>query len=256
MDKRNQSMKKTGGKRTLALVLFTYIVLTLCFYYLGGEQLHLRRIDTGNMVTPTDNVGEILSDTVLRQQFSIDADTLTGVSVFTSCFERENSCTLHLAVCRSEDELGAVDIPASELGDAEVTSVCFPDKIRIVPGEVLELCVSSPDASPSNAVTLYYGSSISVTKGSVRKQLMPSDLLQCNGQRMEGILVFQVSGTKTLLFGRVYFILAAALGLLLAGGGAVLLYKRQKGLSSPVLRLFDAFHKYRFLLEQMANREF
>ena len=256
MDKSNQIMKKTSGKRTLTIVLFAYIVLTICFYFLGGEQLHLRRTDTGNMVTPTDNVGEILSDTVLRQQFSIDADTLTDVSVFTSCFERENGCTLHLAVCRADDELGAVDIPASELGDAEVTSVHFPDKIHIVPGEVLELCVSSPDAFPGNAVSLYYGSSISVTKGSVRKQLSSSDLLQCNSQRVEGILVFQVSGTKTLLFGRIYFMLAAVLGLLLAAAGATLLYKRQKGLSSPILRLFDAFQRYRFLLEQMVNRDF
>lgn len=245
-----------NGKQILALVLLAYCALALCFYYLGGEQLHFRKVSTGDMVTPTDNVGELIAGTLLRQRFVLDADAVTEVSVFTACFDRENSCTLHFAVCRDGEELGAVELPAAALGNAEVTSVRFPDRIPVVPGEALELCISSPDAAPGNAVTLYYGSSISVVKGSVKKELSASELLQSNGQSVDGILVFEASGEKALLFGRIYFYLAAAGGIALALLGGRLLYKSEHGIPSSVLRSFDAFRRYRFLLEQMVNRDF
>ena len=108
----------------------------------------------------------------------------------------------------------------------------------------------------ANAVTVFYGSSISVSKGSVEKELEESELARVNGTAIQGILCFQVTGTEDLLFGHIYWYLAAVGGLILAGFIWSVRRKYKKGLSSPTLRFLDAIRRYGFLMEQLVNRDF
>lgn len=237
-------------------VLCLYAVLAVVFYALGGQQLHIRDVQTDDMVTPTADVDEIRSDCVIRQPFSIDADRITGVSLFTGTYGRNNTCSLRVAVYRGEEEIASAQLPADQLTDTGETDIQFSQPVNITPGENLTLEITSPDGSGANAVTVFYGSSISVSKGSVEKDLDESELAQVNGSAIQGILCFQVSGTEDLLFGHIYWYLAAAGGLAVAGFVLSVRRKYKKGISSPTLRFLDAIRRYGFLMEQLVNRDF
>lgn len=244
------------GKKKLTAVLVMYLLLTVVFYFLGGQQLHVRDAETDDMVTPTSDVNEIYTGSQIHQPFSIDADHITGVTLFTSTYGRENSCSLTISIERNGEPVASVTKFSGELGDSTESVFNLNEPLEITANEPLELVITSPDGSGGNAVTVYYGSSISVSKGSVDKDLREDELASVNGTALDGILCFQVTGQEDLLFGNIYWYLATFVGIALAVYGAVLLHKEKQGLSSPTLRFFDAIHRYRFLMEQLVNRDF
>ena len=245
-----------SGKKKLAAVLAVYAVLAAAFYLLGGKQLHVRDAETDDMVTPTGDVNEIYAGSEITQPFALDADRITGVTLLTATYGRENGCHLTVSVSRNGQTLASVTVPASALTDSGETALSFDAPVAITPGEKLTLTVTSPDGSGGDAVTVYYGSGISVSKGTVEKQLDSSELAAVDGKALDGILCFQVNGQENLLFGSIYWYLAAAVGLALAAYGLLLLQKKKRGLPSPTLRFFDAIRRYRFLMEQLVNRDF
>lgn len=242
--------------KKVAIGLVIYLLLALAFYCLGGEQFHTKLVETDDMVTPTGDVDEIRSDCVIEQPFSIQADEITGVSLFTATYQRENDCMLTVSIERDGQVLASASKPADQLGNTAESTFYFEQPIRVTKNEPLRLVISSPDASGGNAVTVYYGSSISVAKGSVEKELSENELAVVNGNRIDGILCFQVEGQTDLLFGRIYWYLAAAVGLGLAAYGMTLVTKRKRQIPSASLRLYDMAHRYRFLIEQLVNRDF
>ncbi|MDD3346463.1 ABC transporter permease [Oscillibacter sp.] len=245
-----------SGTKKLTAILAVYVLLAVSFYALGGQQLHIRGAETDDMVTPTGDVDEIYANSKITQPFSIDADHITGVTLYTSTYGRLNDCSLNVSIERAGQTIASATKPAGELGDSAETVVSFAQPIEITPSEPLTLIISSPDGSGGNAVTVYYGSSISVSKGSVDKELNESELARVDGQTLDGILCFQVTGQQNLLFGSIYWYVVAALGVALAAYGLTLVRKMRSGASSPTLRFFAAIGKYRFLMEQLVNRDF
>ena len=243
-------------KKKLAIVLVVYVLLAVVFYFLGGQQFHMREANTDDMVSPTGDVDEIRADCSLRQPFSIHADRITGVSLFTSTYGRENSCTLTVAIERDGEILVASTLPSDQLGNTSVSTFAFENPLEIQADEPLTLVVTSADGSGGNAVTVYYGSSISLSKGSVDKDLAEDELAVVNGEKIDGVLCFQVKGEEDLIFGDIYWYLATVLGLALTAYGMILIHKKEHGIPSPSLRFFDAVHRYRFLMEQLVNRDF
>lgn len=248
--------KHFTAKQLFIAAMAVYMLAAVAFYLLGGRQLHIRDVKTDDMVTPTADVDEIRSDVFVEQPFSIEADRITGVTLFTATYGRENSCSFQVSIRRGTEELVSTVIPAAQLTDSGETSISFQKALPVSPGESLTLCVTSPDGSGGNAVTVYYGSSISVSKGSVEKTFGTAQLATVNGQAIDGILCFQVNGEEDLAFGNLYWYLAGLLGALLAVYGALLLYKSKRGLPSPSLRFFDAIRRYGFLMQQLVNRDF
>lgn len=243
-------------KKKLAAVLAIYVLLAVAFYVLGGQQLHVRDAATDDMVTPTGDVDELRADVTLLQPFSLNADRIVGVTLFTATYGRDNSASMTVSILRDGETAAQATLPCAQLTDSGETVFSFASPLAITPNEPLTLEVTSPDGSGGNAATVYYGSSISVAKGSVDKELDASQLASVNGKALDGILCFQVNGQEDLIFGQIYWYLAAALGALLAGYGAVLVCKEKRGIASPTLRFFDAMKKYRFLMEQLVNRDF
>lgn len=248
--------KLFSEKYILWSILGIYALLAASFYVLGGQQLHARDVWTDDMVTPTSDVDEIVSGSVILQPFTIQADRITGVSLLTSTYDRENTCSLRVAVCRDGEELASAQLPAEQVEEADETLFTFSQPVVVTPGEELTLSVTSPDGAGENAVTVYYGSSISVSKGSVEKELAESELAVVNGSPIEGILCFQVRGSEQLLFGSIYWYLAALGAAALAVFVLVVRSKYKKGISCPTLRFIDAFRRYSFLMEQLVNRDF
>ena len=54
-------------KKGCCIALAVYIVLALAFYWIGGDQLHYRDVET-DMLSAGAPIGEITKDTVITQQ--------------------------------------------------------------------------------------------------------------------------------------------------------------------------------------------
>lgn len=242
--------------RTLAIVMLCYFAIAAALYFLGGEQFHVKTVTTDDMVTPTDSVGEVTSADYAEQPFTLDADRITGVKLIFATYARSNSAKITISVRDNEKTLAATTLDTSSLTDNAEQYIPFQTAADITPGDQLFLTVSSEDAVPGNAVTVYYGSSISVTKGSVKKEISDSEKAIFDGKKVDGILCFQALGERDLLFGRIYWYLAIILGVLLALYGTILTHKAETGRTSPMLRFFAAIRRYKFLMQQLVNRDF
>lgn len=197
--------------------LAAYAALVSLFYWIGGEQLQ-KRVDIEESISPSASVGEILSDTVLEQSFSVRCDRLTDFSVLAGTFGRGNSGTLAVDLYvqdpQSERELAErfwVDV--SQLQDGGWLNLRLTHPLDTA-GKTFLLSFSSQDGSLGNAVTLYYGSSIAAGRVEVQK----SDWIPLykNGQPLEGTLCLKTTGETNLWFGRYYWYIFAGAGVLLA----------------------------------------
>lgn len=242
--------------RILWLLLFAYAAAVTIFYVLCGQQLYVKTVAGDTPVTPSGAVGEITAGTEIRQGFTLNADRVELVRLTAATYGRENDCSLTVAVNRADGGvLTAETVPTAEWTDNSDVTVYFSFPAQITPGEPLYLSVTS-DGVPGSAVTLYYGTDISVTKGSVSKEISEGDRLTVNGALVDGVLCFQLSGSKDLLFGRIYWAFFGSIGILLAALIVYELRQQKAGKATRVLRLLDALYRYRFLLRQLVERDF
>ena len=240
------------------LALAIYMILAVLFYMIAGQQLRVRA-DSTDSVSPSVSVGEILPDMRLEQQFTVQSDRFTSFSVLCGTFGRQNSGTLLLELYEQAgpDEktlIEAFSVDLSGLQDNSWYTVQLTQPLENAAGKTMLLEVSAEDSTLGNAVTLYYGDSVSTGRVEITSEGW-TPLLQ-NGQPLEGTLCLRTTGETDLWFGRYYWYFAAAAGLLLALYFWRLCRLKEKGKTCLGLRLINAFSRYRFLIQQLVSRDF
>lgn len=240
------------------LALAIYMILAVLFYMIAGQQLRVRA-DSTDSVSPSVSVGEILSDMRLEQQFTVQSDRFTSFSVLCGTFGRQNSGTLLLELYEQAgpDEktlIEAFSVDLSGLQDNSWYTVQLTRPLENAAGKTMLLEVSAEDSTLGNAVTLYYGDSVSTGRVEITSEGW-TPLLQ-NGQPLEGTLCLRTTGETDLWFGRYYWYFAAVAGLLLALYFWRLCRLKEKGKTCLGLRLINAFSRYRFLIQQLVSRDF
>lgn len=248
------------NKRTLAkiflCIVIAYFFLAISFYFIGGDQLHKKIVTTEDMVTATDIVGEIKTGDILEQPFCINAKTIESISLKIATYNRENIGNLLVSICDGKNRvIGSAQVPINELEDNTNADIYFSSPINIVPNEPLVLRIES-DGTFGNAITVYYGSTISLVRGSVDKIIFDDQKAMINGKSLDGILCYQIKGQIDLLFGEIYWHLAISVGVILIIYCLYLFRKNTRGETSLVIRFFEAIKKYSFLFQQLIMRDF
>lgn len=250
--------KKWNLRRGCVLALAIYAALAALFYAIAKDQLRTRT-DSTDSVSPSASTGEILAGTRLGQQFTVQSDRMTGFSVLCGTFGRQNSGTLHMALYEQTDsdekiliEDFAVDV--SHMQDNAWQVMQLTEPLENAAGKNLLLEVSSPDGVLGNAVTVYYGDSVSAGRVEVASEGW-TPLIQ-NGRQKEGTLCLRTVGETDLWFGQYYWCFAAGAGFLLALYGWRLCRMEKKGRICLGLKLIHAFSRYRFLIQQLVSRDF
>jgi len=225
------------------LALAAYMVL---FFAIAGEDIELKTTET-DMVTAIGNVGEILDDRTLEQNFTAEQQKLTGVimSVGTYSDREGNEGTLTVEVKdESGNVLASCTKNVAKLSDGENEFV-FDNPITEAEGKSYVLSVSADGTSEGKAVTINYG-----------YQEDEEHLLVIDGEESEQELLFSVVGKVPDAFGP-FFKWGLILGL--AALGLYLLYLPaavKKGKNPYGMRIINAFHQYRFLMGQLVSRDF
>lgn len=242
-------------KKGCIIAVLAYLILAVLLNWIGGDQFRFRDSQS-DMLTPSGVVNEITSDTVLEQQIPVDGDQLLAVNFMGATYDRHNTGILRVQVCDlSGQVLSTKDVDVSGLVDNTEFSVVFPEPVAISGGRAV-LRITAPGATPGNAVTLYYGTTMSASHYEVEMALSDSDHLLINGQTQAYALSIRVSSREFLFFGNYYWFFAAGGLALLIVLCAYLLWCSSKGKTSRVLLLFAAFERYRYLIKQLVARDF
>ncbi len=238
------------------IAILCFAAIAVVFDWIAGEQMRFRnrKTDSVNAMAP---IGELTKDTELRQPFETEAEEITGISMLLSTYARENSGLLEITIVDSDGKtVGQVSVAASEIVDNAVRQISFPEMVRTVPGRQYELVLSSPDSVPGNAITAWYGNTMSAAHAEVPLAISDAQKLRVNGQPMDGMLVYSFQLREHLWFGQYYWYFVLAALLLLSGYSLYLIWAAKNRCDAIMLRLISAFQRYSFLMRQLISRDF
>lgn len=235
--------------RGCIIAMLVYVVCVIGVYYIAGDQFQYHQDpDSISSVESNMPASLIVKDFSVVQTFTSQTNTLDAISVKLATYSRINHGSLKVRILDKDSNsvLFEKDIDVSGLKDNSFSTFEIKDPIQNVKGKHLAILLSSDSTDSANAVTAYYNNIAKVN----------AQQLYFNNKPVEGVLCFTASGTEPILFGRYYFLIMSAVGLILALYCFNLYLKEKNEKKSLGLSLIHAFKKYQFLLSQLVNRDF
>lgn len=235
--------------RRLALVLVIgYIAAVILFYFLAGEQLHLRQ-SRDNLELPAADSGtvELVSGSVVEQRFTTEIQRLEQIDIQWGTYYRPNAGTVlaELIDLRSGTVLLSRRFDAAGIQEGGLTTLTAEAPIEGLYQIPLLLRLTA-DSQPGAAA-----SPLMNTQGQEEGWE-----LSLNGAPTSGTLCFSLSGTDYIWTGLHYWQFAAAGLALVLLFIAVIWLRVRSGKRSYVVNAAIAVRKYRFLIRQLVARDF
>ena len=235
--------------RRLALVLaIGYIAAVILFYFLAGEQLHLRQ-SRDNLELPTADSGtvELVSGSVVEQRFTTEIQRLEQIDIQWGTYYRPNAGTVlaELIDLRFGTVLLSQSFDAAGIQEGGLTTLTAEAPIEGLYQIPLLLRLTA-DSQPGAAA-----SPLMNTQGQEEGWE-----LSLNGAPTSGTLCFSLSGTDYIWTGLHYWQFAAAGLALVLLFIAVIWLRVRSGKRSYVVNAAIAVQKYRFLIRQLVARDF
>lgn len=235
--------------RCLALALVIgYMAAVVLFYFLAGEQLHLRQ-SRDNFELPVADSGtlELVAGSTVEQRFTTEIQRLERIDVQWGTYYRPNIGTVlaELIDSRSGAVLLSQSFDAAGIQEGGLTSLAAKEPMEGLYQVPLLLRLTA-DSQPGGAV-----SPLMNTQGQEEGWE-----LCLNGVPTPGVLCFSLSGTDYIWTGLHYWQFAAA-GLVLILLFITMVWLRiRSGKRSYVVNTVIAVQKYRFLIRQLVGRDF
>ena len=243
--------KKLTKGCVIAVLIF--LALALAFYLICGDQLKYYSRAT-DMLSPTANPGEITADSLLEQRIRTKGDVLTGITLYAGTYGRQNTGRLVLDVYQGDRLQTEASVDLAGLADNAAFTV--PLNLKLNSDEPLTLRITAPDSRPGNAITLFYGNSVRTARADLEAELQKDELVRLNGKDLSGKLCISLETRTASFFGQHYWVFACVLLAVLCLYCLWTLRQNAMGKSTPVMRVFDAFSRYRFLIKQLVSRDF
>lgn len=236
-------------RRLAVLLLAGYLAAVVLFYFLAGEQLHLRE-SRGNIdVLPAEKgTMELTAGCVVEQRFTTKVQRLEEISVQWGTYYRQNAgmVLVELWDLQNNCPLLSQNFDAATVTEGGFTTLTTKEAIEGLHQRPLALRVTSIDGQ------LGTSPSPLMNNGEHEGEWE----LFIDGISTPGTLCFAARGTDYIWTGLHYWEFAAAgLGLLLLFLAGVW-YHVKKGRRSYVINAIIAMDKYRFLIRQLVVRDF
>ncbi len=244
-----QAEEHTIRLHRLALILVVgYFAAVVAFYFLAGEQLHLRQ-SRDNFSLPAADSGtvELISGSVVEQRFFTKIQRLEQIDIQWGTYYRPNAGIVfaELVDLRSGAVLLSQTFDAAGIQEGGLTTLTAEIPIEGLYQVPLLLRITA-DSQPGSAA-----SPLMDTQG----QGEGWDL-SLNGTPTPGVLCIALSGTDYIWTGLHYWQFAAA-GLVLILLFIMVVWLRvRSGKRSYVVNAVIAVQKYRFLIRQLVVRDF
>lgn len=234
--------------RLATVLLAGYVVAVVLFYFLSGEQLHLRQ-SRDNFSLPGADSGtvELVFGSVVEQRFFTEIQRLERIDIQWGTYYRPNAGIVlaELVDLRSGTILLSQTFDAAGIPEGGLTTLAAETPIEGLYQTPLLLRITS-DSQPGSAI-----SPLMNTQG--REEGWE---LSLNGVSTSGILCFALSGTDYIWTGLHYWQFAVAGLVLILLFIAVVWLRVRTGKRSYVVNAVIAVQKYRFLIRQLVARDF
>lgn len=244
------------SKRLLMKLAAAYWVLVVLIYLVANQQFHYTTV-TGDTLSAQAVIGEIGGDMRIEQVLIAPADEITGLDILVDTYERANTGVLQVELFDEQGQKvaeGSADIAGFE--NYKYASIPLKQTAEVRQGQHLRAELSAPESAMGNAITVYYGNTISTGRFDIAKRVSEEERYKVNGNAGAGMLCARLTGVRTLSFYKTYWVIVVgAFGVLTAY--AVWGYKAaQRGKNSGVAALCTLYCKYNFLLKQLVSRDF
>lgn len=247
--------KKNNLKKLCLSMLAGFVVFAVALYFIAGDSFNYKTT-ASSTIDAAAAVGEITADRPVCQNFTIASDRVIQYQLQFTTYARQNTSSVNLQIYDSNGALLAENvISAAELQDNAVQTIVLDQPIQDRGGETAQLVITS-DAAPSNAVSVFYGNSISAGRGTVTQSYSDDQKVSIGETRLEGILYFSQISQIRLWFGQYYWLIAAGVFILLCVYAAVILRKEKLGKKSATLNFIRSLNRYEFLIKQLVSRDF
>lgn len=245
--------KKRGITTWKICLLFTlfYSFLAVCLFFLMGEQLHLRESRSNlKQVPAVEAVSELVAGTVVEQHFTTRIQRIEELSLPWATYFRPNTGSVIVELLHgiTGEVLFQVEYSAAQLPENIPVSFSFPAPLEGLydVSLTLRLTANSP-----------IGAGVAPLKGFVEgDDLQKFGKLLVNGQPVEGVLCFTLTGTDYIWTGLHYWEFVFAGGVLLLLGLLLLLHQMKRGKAKLISYSLAGLHRSRFLMEELVKRDF
>ena len=247
-----QTQPKTILHQLAVVLLGGYLAVVVLFYFLAGEQLHLRE-SRGNIdILPAESgTVELTAGCVVEQRFSTKVQRLEQVSVQWGTYYRQNIGTVLVELwdIPNNQLLLSQTFDAATVTDGGLTTLTADEPIEGLYQLPLALRITSLDSQQ--------GSSLSPLMNNGEPENVEGEWeFLLNGTPAQGTLCFAVRGTDYIWTGLHYWEFASAGFVFLVLLLAVIWYRCKKGKRSYIINAIIAVQKYRFLIRQLVGRDF
>lgn len=240
--------KTINLKKICAIILLAYVVCTVVFYFLAGEQLHYRD-SRGNIEMPVANAAttELTANTVVEQQFSAKIQILERISIQWGCFNRVNHGTISVQLVNLATGEVLLDqlLQADTISEGQITTFDLPE-LENCYGLPLSLRITSPNGISGDSLT-----PMMKTDGKLE-----NSQLYINGQPVDGVCAFSATGRDYIWTGLHYWKLVFCAGIIIVAMLGWMLYCENKGKKNVLVNAIIAMQRYRFLIRQLVSRDF
>lgn len=245
-------------KKLFAVCLAAYLLLTVAFYFLAGEQLHLRQ-SRGEFVQPAAEAGtvELAQGAVVEQSFSVKIQRICSVSVQWGTYYRPNQGTITMELLRKEtgEVLMFRSFDAAAITEGSLTALTAETPLEGLADVPLLLRIYA-DSQPGSAASPLMAYTFPEQKNIKNPADRLDFSLTLNGEAAEGVLCMSVSGQDYIWTGLHYWKFVAGFGAVLLLAFGIILWREKKGKHSYVINAITAVRKYRFLIRQLVSRDF
>lgn len=241
-------------KKICAYAVAAFLILAVAFRLIAGEGFEYGTV-TSRMIQEKAVTAEILTDIVLEQTFVSECDRITGITLLGTNYGRDVDDELQLAVLDGSGQtVASATLHTAGLPDSSRWSIPVENSTGGHRGETLTLQVTSDAGSTGNAVSLFYGDTVSA--GKYELDIPVEHPLSIDGNTVSGQLCLSVSGENRYPLARYYWLTMTALLILLMLICWWMIECDRRGRSNLMLRLLVAATRYRFLLKQLVQRDF
>lgn len=244
-------------KKVLGCAWIIFILSIMILYFVGGSQLYYASVDTGDMVQATNETAELVTGTIIEQPFSFEGTKINSIYLYGTDHEKVVGGTMSLEIVDgAENCLFDKEIDMALFSNNAPVRIELDNSVEVTPNAQYKLRLQVIDGSQGGVPSLYYGSSISLSRGELQISVSDHEKVTVNGNVSDGILCYQIVGERSLLFGQYYWYIVGLAAVVFGIYSLYVLVSAKKGKDILVLRLIAATKKYRFLLEQLVARDF
>ena len=241
--------RKINLKKILAIVLISYFTIMACFYMIASNEINYSNKLNKVWFDVSDiDTGDILEGDIIEQSFVIKHDILTDISLKPNAHYRINNGNLNITIRSKENNQVILDkiIPLDLFKDNQYINILYPNTIDNMNGKEVILSLTSNVKDEGNAIGFWKSNDIEL-----------EDMhYSINGNDEKGTLNVSINGLSKRLLGDYYWHIVVFLGVIIfiLGYIQIILNKNEK--NTKLIKIINEFYKYKFLLNQLINRDF